>query len=548
MSDTVWISRLDSAAVEASLATSDGPLARHRVAVKDNIDVVGFPTTAGCPSFTYEPTMTATAVARLVGRGATIVGKTNLDQFATGLVGTRSPYGAVENPVRPGYISGGSSSGSAAAVALGLADIGIATDTAGSGRVPAALCGLVGLKGTRGWVPNTGVVPACPSFDCTTVLAPTLDEAATALRAMAGPDPLDPSTRPRPPGRRGPVERIGVLAVAELDGCSPEIIEAYRLMMSRAEAKGFQLETIDLSPYFEAGKLLYEGAFVAERHAAVGEFVAKGSEDLDPSVTSIVTGATSVTASDYAADRVRLAELAAVADRTWFDVDAVLVPTVPFHPTLDEVAADPIGVNLALGHFVTGANLVDWCGAAIPVRGLANPVGVQLLGPAWSDEVVWRAAATLLDEPLSDDTVGEDDQVTVAVLGAHLAGQPLNHQLTSRGGTLVEVTHSAAAYRLVVLDGHLPKPGLLRDTTANASVELEIWRLDHLGFGQFVAEIPAPLTIGTIELEDGRTVQGFLCESEAAASAPDISAFGGWRAWLAREQATALGVGDLVGE
>jgi allophanate hydrolase len=276
---------------------------------------------------------------------------------------------------------------------------------------------------------------------------------------------------------------------------------------------------------------------VAERHAAVGEFVARGSHDLGPSVTTIVTGAGSITGSAYAADRVRLAELSARASRIWHEVDAVLIPTVPFHPTLDEVAADPIGVNLALGRFVTGANLVDWCGAAIPVRGLAHPVGVQLLGPAWSDEALWRAAATLLDEPLTDAPPNEGDEVVVAVLGAHLAGQPLNHQLTSRGGTLVEVTRSAPAYRMVVLDGPLPKPGLVRDPMAGASVELELWRLDHLGLGQFVTEIPAPLTIGTIELDDGRAVQGFLCESEAADSAVDISAFGGWRAWLARNQA-----------
>ena len=532
MSDAIWISRLPHDEVAAALASSEGPLAGLRVAVKDNIDVAGFPTTAACPSFSYAPSSTAPAVARLTAQGATVIGKTNLDQFATGLVGTRSPLGEVGNPIRPGYISGGSSSGSAAAVALGLADLGVATDTAGSGRVPAALCGLVGLKGTRGWVPNLGVVPACPSFDCTTVLARTLAEAAAGLRTMAGFQQDDPSARLRPAGRFPTVSTIGTVGDDDLVDCSSEVIASYFKAIEAFKAAGFETRTVDLTSYYEAGTLLYEGAFVAERHAAIGAFVAEGSDDVDPSVATIVNKAGSLSASAYAADRMRLAALAAEAQRIWLDVDAVVLPTVPFHPTLDEVRADPLGVNLALGRFVSGANLVDWCAAAIPVDGGSSSVGVQLLGPAWSDEVVWQAAATYLGEALPDPSSSDD--VLLAVLGAHLEGQPLNHQLTSRGGTLVELAQTAEAYRMVVLDGPLPKPGLVRDDRIRASVEVEVWRLDHLGFGEFVDEVPGPLTIGTLELIDGRTVKGFLCESEAADAAPDISEYGGWRNWISR--------------
>ncbi len=527
--DAVWIERREGAG---------GPglaLAGHRLAVKDNIDVAGYGTTAGCPSFRYEPSRTATAVERLLAAGAAVAGKANLDQFATGLVGTRSPYGPVPNPRRPGWISGGSSSGSAAAVAAGTASLGVGTDTAGSGRVPAALCGLVGLKGTVGWVPTTGVVPACPSFDCTTIMATTVAEAATALTIMAGPDGIDPRARARPAGRPAPVARLGVLGDGALAECDDEIRSGYRAALRRAGACGFELVEVDLSPYVTAGGLLYGGAFLAERAWSVGRFLATEPTDADPAVAAIIGGAETSTAVDYAGDRHRLAELAMAAGVVWDSVDAVMTPTVPFHPTVDQVAADPIGCNGRLGRFVSGANLVDWCGAVVPIPDTDDPVpfGAQLLGPAWSDEAIWAAAATLGGED-GDPTAGSaGGGIELAVVGAHLRGQPLNHQLTSRGATYVRTARTAAAYRLVVLEGELPKPGLFRDGARAASVEVEVWRLDPLGFGQFVADVPPPLGIGTVELQDGSSVHGFLCESEPAAGAPDISSFGGWRSWLA---------------
>lgn len=531
--DNVWIKRLDAETVETLTLAADGPLAGQRVAVKDNVDVAGFTTTAGCPSFGYEPVATATAVARLVAEGAVVVGKTNLDQFATGLVGTRSPHGVVGHPHRPGYITGGSSSGSAAAVAAGEADIGIATDTAGSGRVPAALCGLVGLKGTRGWVPNTGVVPACASFDCTTAMARTLREAVAATLTMAGPDDADASCRVRPPGGTPPVRRLGVLAPADLGECSSEVLAGYWAAQERAVALGLQIVEVELAAYFEAGALLYGGAFVAERHAAVGAFLASGPPDADPVVAGIIGAAASVTAGEYLADVASLAQLCAEAGRVWSEVDAVLLPTVPRHPTVAEVVDDPVAVNLDLGRFVSGANLVDWCAAVVPIPHDGVTFGAQLLAPAWHDEVLWALAGALLGEPLTITGPAGPGEVDLAVVGAHLEGQPLNHQLTDRGGRLVRSSRTAPEYRMVLLDGPLPKPGLVRDARAAASLEVEVWRLDHLGFGQFVEGVPSPLAIGTLELDDGTMVHGFLCEDAAAADAPDISAHGSWRAWLA---------------
>jgi allophanate hydrolase len=546
----VFITRTDPGEVAAAVAAAlgaGGPLAGTTVAVKDNIDVAGVPTTAGCPSFAYTPDASASAVARLTAAGAVVVGKTNLDQFATGLVGTRSPYGPVESPWAPGRIAGGSSSGSAAAVALGLADLAVGTDTAGSGRVPAALCGVVGIKPTRGWVPTTGVVPACASFDCTTIFAPTVARAATAINTMAGPDPADPMSRRRPPdGPHRPVKVLGVGDDAALAGCDGPTRRRLAAAIERARQRGFEIVEVDLGPYLDAGELLYGGGFVAERYAAVGAFFDGRPADADPTVASIIAEAGLIPAWRYAADRRHLAELSAVAAQIWTSVDAVLAPTTPFHPTFDAVAADPVGVNLALGRFTSGCNLLDWCAIAVPVEpggapGSADPAsdrnlpfGVQLLGPAWSDEVLWQAAAELAGEP---PLPGPDGLIHLAVAGAHLDGQPLNHQLTGRSATLVSRTATAPAYRMVAIDGPVPKPGLFRvggqGNSHGAAIEVEVWSLDPCAFGSFVAEVPPPLAIGTVELADGSWVPGFVCEPRAVAGANDITRFGGWRAWLA---------------
>lgn len=508
---TVWITRGDPAG---------------RLAVKDNIDVVGLPTTAACPAFAYRPERTATAVQRLIDAGWVVGGKVNLDQFATGLVGTRSPYGAVESPVAPGYVSGGSSSGSAAAVATGEADLAVGTDTAGSGRVPAAFCGVVGLKPTPGWVPTDGVVPTCRSIDCVTTFARDVATAAAGIETMADPLPAAATTA-RPVVR---VERIGIPAVEVLERwCAPAVVAAFRAL-----DLPFEVVEVDIGPYLAAGELLYGGAFVAERYEAVGAFVDAHRDEVDPSVGTIISAAGRLPAHALAADRVRLARLRGAAEAVWDQVDAVVVPTAPDHPTIAAVTSDPIGVNASLGRFTNGCNLLGWCAAAVPAgtRGDGLPFGVTVLGPAWTDRAVWTAGAAVAG--MAPPAPGPSPVVHLAVCGAHLEGQPLHGQLASRGARLVARTATAPSYRLFALATDPPKPGLVRVAGGGTAVEVEVWALNRAGFGSFVAEVPPPLAIGTVELADGTAVKGFVCEPIATDGAEDISGFGGWRAWLGR--------------
>lgn len=525
MSGSVWISRLGA----APMPDPDLPLGGVRLAVKDNIDVLGLPTTAGCPAYAYEPVASAPVIERLEAAGALVVGKTALDQFATGLVGTRSPLGPLESPLAPGHVSGGSSSGSAVAVATGEADLALGTDTAGSGRVPAAFCGIVGLKPTPGWLSTTGVVPACRSFDCVSVFATDVAAAARGVEAAAGYDPADPWSRERPaaaPDR--PVLRLGVPALDALAGCDPEVVAAF----ANVDLTGFEVVEVDVSAYLEAGALLYDGAFVAERYAAVGEFVEAHPDDVDPAVRTIILAAGRIPAHRLAADLEQLGVLRRRAEAIWDDVDALVLPTAPRHPTIAEVAADPIGVNAQLGRFTNGCNLLGWCAAAVPAgeREDGLPFGVQVLGPAWSDRAVWAAAASIAGMPAPASR--PEGRILLAVCGAHLEGQPLNHQLTSRGARLVARTATAAAYRMVRLDTTPPKPGVVRVGDGGAPLEVEVWSLDAAGFGSFVDQVPAPLVIGTVELADGTSVNGFLCEPHAAEDADDITTHGGWRAFL----------------
>ena len=398
---STWITRRDVAEVAAEVAAVDRalPLAGLRMGVKDNIDVAGVPTTAGCPAFAFVPERSAPVVDRLIAAGAVYAGKTNLDQFATGLVGTRSPHGAPESPLAPGFVSGGSSSGSAVAVATGEADVALGTDTAGSGRVPAAFCGVVGLKPTPGWLPLRGVVPACASFDCVTVFARDVDAAARAVVVAAGVDPDDPTTRAEPaPAPAGPVRRVGIPSVDVLERwCDAPVVAAFGSSVDRARRLGFDVVTLDIGSYLDAGHLLYGGAFVAERYDAVGAFVDAHPDDVDPAVRSIITAAGRLPAHALARDLQRLRLLRRTAAAVWDGCDALVVPTTPSHPTFDEVAADPIGTNAALGRFTNGCNLLGWCAAAVPAgdRPDGLPFGVSVLGPAWHDRQVWQAGAAL---------------------------------------------------------------------------------------------------------------------------------------------------------
>ncbi|WP_405932832.1 allophanate hydrolase [Streptomyces sp. NBC_00827] len=528
----VWIDLRPQAEVEQEARTIDErvaagehlPLAGKLLAAKGNIDVAGLKTTAGCPAYAYTPEGDAPAVARLRAAGAIVLGTTNLDQFATGLVGTRSPHGAVRNAYDPARISGGSSSGSAVAVALGIVDLALGTDTAGSGRVPAAFNGIVGLKPTRGLVPTTGVVPACASLDCVTVFARTLPEAEQALAYMASPSGRDlPALPQRTPGPW----RIAVAAPEQLGELDKGWAAAYEAAVAQLTASGAELRTLDLTPFTEAAAMLYEGAFVAERYAAVGSFVDKlineGGEGLDPTVAGIITRARDIPAHQLYADQDRLTDLRTRALAELGNADALLLPTAPGHPTLAEVAADPLGANARLGRFTNSTNLFDLAAVAVPagmVDGL--PFGVMLIGPAFTDERLARIASLL------------QPQLRIAVLGAHLSGQPLNPQLLSLGAELERTTTTAPAYRLHALSTTPPKPGLVHIGTEDpgAAIEAEVWRLPAEGLGRLLAELPRPMTLGRVELTDGSHVPGFLCEPSALEGAEDITTYGGWRAYL----------------
>jgi allophanate hydrolase len=533
----IWISLRDRAATlaEASAVDPSLPLAGLVFAVKDNIDVYGLPTTAGAPSYAYRPGADATAVARLRAAGAVVIGKTNLDQFATGLVGTRSPYGAVRNAWDPARISGGSSSGSAVAVALGLVDFALGTDTAGSGRVPAALNGIVGVKPTRGLVPVTGVVPACYSLDCVTVFARDLTLGRMVAELMEGVDPADPLSRSVQPAPAAPARpRIAVPTPSHLRGLAPGWGEAFAAAVRRFASAGAEIVEVDVAPLLEAASLLYDGAFVAERYAAVGTHLEKHADligsDLDPTVAGIILGGGEKTAADWATDAARLAALSAAGRTALSGCDALLTPTTTGHPTLAEVAADPVGANARMGRFTNFANLLDYASLAVPA-GFAGglPFGVMLTGAAFTD----RALADLARRFANPG-------IDLFVVGAHLTGQPLNVQLAAAGGTLVAATATAPSYALHVLDTDPPKPGLVRVGDGGRSIMGELWRLPADGFGVFVGAVPAPMAIGRVTLIDDTSVSGFLVEPAALENAPDISHLGGWRAYLAEPAGSAV--------
>ncbi|MFT4125417.1 MAG: allophanate hydrolase [Gordonia sp. (in: high G+C Gram-positive bacteria)] len=536
----IWVTLRDKADVTADAALVDErvaageqlPLAGILIAVKDNIDVAGLPTTAACPSFAYIPDRDATAVARLRAAGALILGKTNLDQFATGLVGTRSPYGAVRNAWRPELISGGSSSGSAVAVALSLVDIALGTDTAGSGRVPAALNGIVGIKPTVGLVPTTGVVPACRSLDVVTVFSRDLPACRHALELMIGPDGVDPRCRdavtPRCIGAR---PRIAIPLPEQLDGLADGWSAAFATAVEQTRSVGAEVAEVDIAPLLEAASLLYGGAFVAERTAAVGDFI-RGRPDqvggaIDPTVAGIVLGGDAFSAADVFADRERLDRLGMAGRRALAGFDALLTPTTTGHPSIAEVAADPVGANARMGRYTNFANLLDYSALAFPMGTIAGlPFGVMLTAPAFHDANLVEIARRL-----------GDPRIDLLVVGAHLHGQPLNHQLVAAGGRFKESVRTAPGYRLYALPTSPPKPGLRRVGEGGRSIDGEVWTLPASGLGRFLAALPRPMGLGRVQLDDGSQVTGFLAEEIAFAGAGDISDFGGWRAFLTAQSA-----------
>ncbi|OBC05909.1 MULTISPECIES: allophanate hydrolase [unclassified Gordonia (in: high G+C Gram-positive bacteria)] len=512
---------------------SDGPLAGVTLAVKDNVDVAGLPTTAACPGYAYVPDADAPTVAALRKAGAVVIGKTNLDQFATGLVGTRSPYGAVRDSRRTDRISGGSSSGSAVAVALGFADIAIGTDTAGSGRVPAGLQGIVGVKPTVGAISTDGIVPACADYDVPTIFAADLELAnlATAVMAEAtGERPFDTESRLAAP-------EAPIIAVpADLPELDDRWRDAFREAVAAAEAAGFMIKTVDLTPFLAAARLLYDDALVSQRYDAVGEFIdsAADSDDvgLDPVVAQIVSKASGYTAVDLLRARRRLAELRALAMEQWGDATALMVPTAPFHPRIDEVAADPISVNSRMGTYTNFCNLFDLCGLAVPAGvvdeadGTRSQFGITLLAGAHEDAVLIDLARRLrvsaadsrhgASAPTWPERVAPS--VELAVFGAHMAGGPLTHELSDRGARWGREVRTAPSYRLVALDTTPPKPGLIRDLDAGRVIEGESWVLSPAALGEFLAALPQPMMLGKVELADGDWVVGFGCDAQAGES------------------------------
>jgi allophanate hydrolase len=533
------------------------PLYGIPCAVKDNIDVAGMPTTAACPALEYLPEKSAFAVERLVNAGAIVVGKTNLDQLATGLVGVRSPYGACKNPFDARYITGGSSSGSAVAVALGLVSFALGTDTAGSGRVPAALCNIVGLKPTRGVIGTTGVVPACRSLDCVSVFAASCSDAVRVLDVCEGLDPADPYARRAEPRRlRDGALRIGVPRRAQLEFFGDgEAEKLYGAALARFDALGAERVEVDFDPFRETAALLYGGPWVAERLRAGGSLLRERPEALLPVLRTILEGARSLTALDAFEGEYRLHGLRRAAGEQWERMDVLVLPTTPTTYSIEEVLQEPIALNSRLGLYTNFTNLLDLAAVAVPAgfRPDGLPLGVTLFGPAHTERELARVGALFLTHrgEVTLGATGEAVRETIetspeapaetllAVAGAHLSGEPLNHQLTSRGARLVRACRTSHHYRMYALAGTVPpKPGLVRDPRFEGDgIDVEIWAMDGASFGSFVDEVPAPLAIGTVVLEDGTIVNGFVCEPYSLDGAAEITAYKGWRQYLAAKVA-----------
>jgi len=528
------------------------PLYGIPFAVKDNIDAAGFPTTAACPAFRYIAEQDATTVAQLKAAGAIVIGKTNLDQFATGLVGTRSPWGAVSNSFNPAYVSGGSSSGSASVVARGLVPFSLGTDTAGSGRVPAGFNNIVGLKPTKGWFSARGVVPACRLNDTVSVFALTVSDAWTIADAAAGYDARDAYSRRAPATAPAALQDRPVFAVPDTLQFfgDAQAEEAWERALEQLRVCGVTLKTIDFTPFAELAAQLYQGPWVAERTAAVGEIINR-PEEMDPTVYQIVAGGSRYSAVEaYMAEYLR-AELAREIQQTLAEVDALVVPTSPTIRTKEEMQQEPVRYNSEFGTYTNFTNLADLSALALPAPFRADglPAGITLLAPAWHDRALasfgirWQQqsgltlGATGTRLPAGETALPlSQDHVRIAVVGAHLRGMPLNHQLINRHAVFVETSETAACYRLYALANTQPaKPGLAR-ASSGESIQVELWDIPLARFGEFVAEIPPPLGIGSLELADGRWVKGFICEGAALGDAQDITAYKGWRHWLASKE------------
>jgi allophanate hydrolase len=527
-------------------------------AAKDNIDVAGLPTTAACPDFAYQPTKDAEVIARLKAAGAIVVGKTNLDQFATGLVGLRTPYPAPLNAVDPTLAPGGSSSGSAVAVARGLVAFSLGTDTAGSGRVPAGLNNIVGLKPTVGAVPTEGVLPACRTLDCVSVFATTVDDAYSVFQAIAGYSASDPFSRafPKPPIAPLPPSFHVLVPDATSrrfsgDAAAPAAFDA---TVADLKALGAELTEIDLEPFFAVANLLYDGPFVAERYEAIRAFIEEKPDALHPVTRKIIEGARRFDAANAFGALYKLAEFKRALCGVWASADAMLVPTYPRPNAVAAIEAEPVALNSEFGTYTNFVNLLDLCALAVPGRPRADgkPAGVTLIAPAGHD---FRIAA--IGEALhlaGGVTVGATgrapspapartaaagpDEMELVVVGAHLSGMALNGEVTKLGGRFLRAVETERSYKLYALPGKIPRPGLLRVADGQgAAIATEVWALPKAAIGPFVSAIPSPLGFGTLKLADGTTPFGFLVEPEGLVGAEEITHFGGWRAFIGATKA-----------
>jgi allophanate hydrolase len=545
--------------LEPYLAALDGktaaelPLYGVPFAIKDNIDLAGVPTTAACPAFAYTPERSASLVEQLIALGAIPLGKTNLDQFATGLNGTRSPYGACRNSLHPDYPAGGSSAGSALAVALGVASFALGTDTAGSGRVPAALNNLVGLKATKGLLSTAGVVPACRTLDCVSYFSASAREASQLLALTAGLDARDAYSRANPLwndasafGVPRPGWRFGVPKQLEFLGC-PESPALFAATIERLKALGGEAVEIDFAPFLEAARLLYAGPWVAERYSVAGELIEAQPEAVLPVIRAVLEQAPGTSAVDAFRAQYRLQALKAICDEIMADVDCVLTPAYPRPVTLAELHAEPVARNSDLGYYTNFMNMLDYAAVAVPAGFMAGglPWGVTLFGRAFTDQYLLSLSDALQrhsDLPLAGErtlqltapaNLARNDRARLVVCGAHLDGLVLNWLLRQRGGRLIEATHSSADYQLYALAGGPPlRPGMLRVSQGGRAIAVEVWELPSSELGSFLTGIPAPLGLGRVQLADGRWETGFICEPCGIEDAVNISHFGGWRAFL----------------
>ena len=556
--DGVWITLIPREAAMARVAAllqgpRDLPLWGIPFAVKDNIDVAGLPTTAACPAFAYTPEASATVVERLLAAGAILIGKTNLDQFATGLVGVRSPYGVAVNPFNADYVPGGSSSGSAVAVSAGLASFALGTDTAGSGRVPAGFNNIVGLKPSIGLISATGMVPACRSLDCVSVFAGTVADSMAVLQVAADPDMQDGYSRVAPAGWKAtvapapPAFRFGLPRPDQLKFFGNAAARAlFAEAVARLTALGGAMVEIDYAPFAEAAGFLYQPAGTAERTVAIGDFLAAHADDMHPVTRAIIQRGHEASAMDVHRMHYRLKELRQQTAPVWQQIDVMLVPTSGTIYRTDEVLADPVQLNGNLGYYTNFVNYFDLAALSVPSGFQPDglPAGITLIGPTFAEPQLaaigqaFHAATGLTlgaggypQPPVRTAAAGPYPQIELMVFGAHLNGEPLNPQLTALGARLVRSCRTAADYRLYALAGGVARPGLVRVEEGGAAIEGEIWALSPAAFGVFVAEIPAPLGIADVRLEDGGLVKGFVCEAAGVDGAAEITDYGGWRAF-----------------